>query len=201
MLYEDNYLAHYGIKGQRWGLRRFQNEDGTLTEEGKERYSLAEKKISQKYEKQFDEASNACFFDQDVIRHWKSNYDSYQAKKKDLVEKYNSAYKNSKRIQEIYEKEKQLIDDYFKTKSFTELTIIDLLFHKEKAESRRNAMLGELKGLQRNLQKQRDEECYRIAYDTFKTLPKYEKIIAMGTFRPFEGEWSKVRDLNSLYRK
>ena len=30
-------LAHYGIKGQKWGLRRFQNEDGTYTELGKER--------------------------------------------------------------------------------------------------------------------------------------------------------------------
>lgn len=39
MLYEQNYLAHYGVKGQRWGVRRFQNEDGTLTSAGKERYS------------------------------------------------------------------------------------------------------------------------------------------------------------------
>jgi len=35
MLYEDNdYLVHYGIKGQHWGIRRFQNEDGSLTPEG-----------------------------------------------------------------------------------------------------------------------------------------------------------------------
>ena len=40
MLYEDNlYLVHYGIKGQHWGVRRFQNLDGTLTQEGKRRYS------------------------------------------------------------------------------------------------------------------------------------------------------------------
>ena len=38
MLWEDNYLTHYGIKGQHWGVRRFQNLDGTLTQEGKERY-------------------------------------------------------------------------------------------------------------------------------------------------------------------
>lgn len=30
-------LAHFGIKGQKWGIRRFQNEDGTRTEEGKKR--------------------------------------------------------------------------------------------------------------------------------------------------------------------
>lgn len=29
---------HYGIKGQKWGVRRFQNDDGTLTAEGKARY-------------------------------------------------------------------------------------------------------------------------------------------------------------------
>ncbi len=31
-------LAHYGIKGQKWGQRRFQNADGSYTAEGKERY-------------------------------------------------------------------------------------------------------------------------------------------------------------------
>lgn len=35
---DENSLAHHGIKGQRWGIRRFQNEDGTLTDEGKKRY-------------------------------------------------------------------------------------------------------------------------------------------------------------------
>ena len=43
MIWEDNYLAHYGIVGQRWGVRRFQNSDGTLTAEGKKRYSVASK--------------------------------------------------------------------------------------------------------------------------------------------------------------
>ena len=31
-------LYHHGIKGQKWGIRRYQNEDGTLTTEGKARY-------------------------------------------------------------------------------------------------------------------------------------------------------------------
>lgn len=33
-----NELYHYGIKDQKWGVRRFQNPDGSLTEEGKRRY-------------------------------------------------------------------------------------------------------------------------------------------------------------------
>lgn len=35
---DEEYLAHHGIKGQKWGIRRYQNEDGTLTNEGKKRY-------------------------------------------------------------------------------------------------------------------------------------------------------------------
>lgn len=33
-----NVLFHHGIKGQRWGVRRYQNPDGSLTPEGQKRY-------------------------------------------------------------------------------------------------------------------------------------------------------------------
>ena len=35
---DDTELYHHGILGQRWGNRRFQNEDGSWTPEGRERY-------------------------------------------------------------------------------------------------------------------------------------------------------------------
>lgn len=34
----QTHLAHHGIKGMKWGVRRFQNADGTLTDAGKKRY-------------------------------------------------------------------------------------------------------------------------------------------------------------------
>ena len=39
MPYDSDYLQHHGILGQKWGIRRFQNPDGTLTEAGKKRYA------------------------------------------------------------------------------------------------------------------------------------------------------------------
>lgn len=33
-----NTICHHGVKGQKWGKRRYQNEDGSLTQEGRERY-------------------------------------------------------------------------------------------------------------------------------------------------------------------
>lgn len=42
-----DYIKHHGIIGQKWGVRRYQNADGTLTEAGK-------KKIRRTYEKTFD---------------------------------------------------------------------------------------------------------------------------------------------------
>lgn len=42
MITLSNELQHHGIKGQKWGVRRFQNTDGSLTAEGKKRYSVSD---------------------------------------------------------------------------------------------------------------------------------------------------------------
>lgn len=44
----DEELKHHGIKGMKWGVRRFQNADGSLTPEGRKRYGSGDLKEAQK---------------------------------------------------------------------------------------------------------------------------------------------------------
>ena len=49
----DSELYHHGIKGQKWGIRRFQNPDGTLTAEGRARYVDASGHLTSKGRKAY----------------------------------------------------------------------------------------------------------------------------------------------------
>lgn len=44
----DGELYHAGIKGMKWGIRRYQNKDGSLTPAGKKRYAQEEAKLKER---------------------------------------------------------------------------------------------------------------------------------------------------------
>lgn len=56
----SDYISHYGIKGMRWGIRRYQNKDGSLTQEGKRRYNKSEdaEEVERIRKKKISEMSN-----------------------------------------------------------------------------------------------------------------------------------------------
>ena len=55
MTKKSDELTHFGIKGQKWGIRRYQNQDGTLTAAGKAKY----KKYVSAASKSLDERRHA----------------------------------------------------------------------------------------------------------------------------------------------
>lgn len=55
-MYTLDYIAHHGVKGQKWGVRRFQNKDGSLTKEGIYRYRAVK---AAKTKSQVDEIYNS----------------------------------------------------------------------------------------------------------------------------------------------
>lgn len=86
----ENELYHHGILGQRWGIRRFQNPDGSLTEEGKKRYG---------YNSNTGSIYNAKLYNKDRYRadkidnKWaKKNYSKIQKKAYKRSEKELQSY-------------------------------------------------------------------------------------------------------------
>lgn len=59
---QNDYIVHWGIKGQKWGVRRYQNADGTYTEAGKKRRQGIRDEVSnmsdEELKKRIDRAVN-----------------------------------------------------------------------------------------------------------------------------------------------
>ena len=51
---QDYYSSHHGILGQKWGVRRYQNSDGTLTAAGRRHIRQIEKKDAKWARKNYD---------------------------------------------------------------------------------------------------------------------------------------------------
>lgn len=51
-------LYHWGIKGMKWGIRRYQNSDGSLTAAGRKRYTNSDGSLNEKGKKKFGDSYN-----------------------------------------------------------------------------------------------------------------------------------------------
>lgn len=60
-------LYHHGVKGQKWGVRRYQNEDGTLTAAGKKRYTNSDGSLNEKGKKKFGDSVKTAASSDDKI--------------------------------------------------------------------------------------------------------------------------------------
>ncbi len=61
--YSGECLYHHGIIGQKWGVRRFQNKDGSLTEAGRKRYLNESGDLNDKGKKRFLSRDDGTYYD------------------------------------------------------------------------------------------------------------------------------------------
>ena len=59
----NDYIYHHGIKGMRWGVRRYQNPDGSLTPAGKKRISKEYKEASMRASNRLAKGYNKTYVD------------------------------------------------------------------------------------------------------------------------------------------
>ena len=104
-------LCHFGIKGMKWGVRRYQNEDGSLTPAGKKHYgNMSDDKLQKSLYKQVKKAranqsdwSNQWNVNNTIGKHSKAVEDRYR---KD-VKKFQSSDEYKKAMRKIAELDKK----------------------------------------------------------------------------------------------
>ena len=137
-MYDNDYLAHYGVKGQKWGVRRFQNKDGSLTSAGKKRrkYLDEDESLTRAGKKQLSKINNADQWDNQARlyrRQSESNIERFGNRKDPIskaLTKTNTMYisqldkqieKNKKRIDSmIKELKSQKVDVVLRWNPYTE---------------------------------------------------------------------------------
>lgn len=104
--YDDGqpYISHHGILGMKWGIRRYQNPDGTLTPEGRKRYAGKLGKDIYKIDKKFpgsDRKSTWQAYDRfdDAIRRNKA------------IKDFNNQNQNYKQMRETKKEIKHIATD------------------------------------------------------------------------------------------
>lgn len=79
---DSSSLSHYGVKGQKWGIRRYQNEDGSLTPEGRKKldqyvYSVG---MMKRFQNNYSQGVRGNIFEY-------ASYDDYRKRAEKIVKK------------------------------------------------------------------------------------------------------------------
>lgn len=97
----DDYLAHHGILGMKWGVRRFQNKDGSYTKAGLKRYE----KARDQRDKLVSDAEGRARGSEQNAKEYKKNYDTLKkegAKGQTMRKMYGDDIDDDKSFTEMY---------------------------------------------------------------------------------------------------
>lgn len=114
MKYFSNKLSHHGIKGQKWGVRRFQNADGSLTPAGKRRFSkLIE--LDEAHSKAVEEARKAADKEHRYVRSkGRGKGENYKIDAQDLYYEDENFRPIADKTTETWKKSRDLGEKYIK---------------------------------------------------------------------------------------
>lgn len=166
--YNNDYLQHAGIKGMKWGVRRYQKKDGTLTDAGKKRYrstsvrSALARRSNEKVDKGFKD--------------WKEN-----AQKRDdavaLGKKANAAkiaYEKDKSDKSLKSEYKQANKDYKKALK-ENTTYRKGVVRQEVGRDASRKYLSEAKKIKKQLDKDPSSKELQKQYDSFMSKHDIER--------------------------
>ena len=121
-VYNDEYLAHHGIKGMHWGIRRFRNTDGSLTNAGRARYNVNLKATKRAYK----DAKLAYKLDKS-----NSNLGAYKAAKERLK---NDKIRKKLNKEDSVSKHRQNLESKYMKKGFTQEEAQIKAYKRDRAE-------------------------------------------------------------------
>lgn len=101
MMYEA-YLVHYGVKGMKWGVRRYQNKDGSLTPEGQKKYAKALTKEIKRSKNFVQTKKHIAGTDEMNSLYNKADIQSAKKKIKDLEKVQDDFYSNEKLLKKYH---------------------------------------------------------------------------------------------------
>ena len=103
----NNELYHHGIKNMKWGIRRFQNKDGSLTPAGKKRYDKEVAKLKAEKKKLRNEISVQKKADK--LKQLEKERDALKAQSKNLKKNSKTTTQEDKQAETIEQKRERLL--------------------------------------------------------------------------------------------